>query len=743
MSISVYDIVFVADTRFEGGSSTALATEMKAAARAGYDSALLMVKGPIIGLPLAVHAEIRASLDGAIAARIDPRQKVETRLLLIHHPGILMNPLQPRPAIEAEQVVLVLHHPARDQAGTVQYDLRRVVQNCVAAFGKPVLLAPVSAVVRASLPRQLPDGCDVMAEDWHNLIDIDDWPERQTRSLVPPIRIGRHSRAHIQKWPDTLQDAKAAYPTEGKRYENRMLGGEDFLRAHYGEIPASWTLLPFEQDGVADFLRGLDFYVYYHSDAWSEAFGRCILEALAVGLVTILPQHFQPIFGDAALYATPGEVKDLVERYVADAELYAGQSRRARRFAETQHGHDHFLQRIEALLTQKGTHATRQPQSARPFMPPLPVRKILFISSNGIGMGHLTQQMAIAERLPADLVPVFATMSYALKVAVDAGYQTHFLTHHRAMDADPRDWGVVFAEELFELVRHLRPSVIAYDATPVYPAVAEVLALFPDIYSIWVRRPMWRDVHRKFLEHHHAFDTVIERGELADEFDLGPTKALQKRTYVVPPVLHVDPSTRLDKDAARRMLDLPTDGTAVALQLGSGSNFDMSDARAAAIEAVLARNDSYVVELRSPIRGGNDAVEATHERHLVRDAYPAFRYSRAFDAAISAAGYNSFHEHVLGALPTLFVPNEAPEMDMQLNRARWAELNGYGWTMRRDTDLPACRDLVERLLDPWERTRVETRCRSIPWQNGANHIASFIADHARLVRSDRKAVEPE
>jgi hypothetical protein len=739
MAISRLDIVFVADARFEGGSSTALAAEMAAAARAGYDSGLLMVKGPIIGLPLPVHAAIRRHLDTGTTTRLDPLQKVETRLLLLHHPGILMNPLQPRPLIEAEQVVVVLHHPAVDHAGTVQYDIPSVVRNAVAAFGRPVSLAPVSASVRESLPRRLPGNCRLTEENWDNLIDLDCWPPRQARPVGLPIRIGRHSRPHIQKWPDRLEDAQAAYPTDGRRYETWMLGGGDFLREHYGELPASWTLLPFRQEDVAGFLRKLDFYVYYHSDAWSEAFGRCILEALTVGLVTILPASFEPVFGDAALYGTPQDVVSIIERYAADADLYASQSDRARRFAETRHRLDRFADRIAALLPQAKTDAL----SAPPLMPPLPSRTVLFISSNGIGMGHLTQQMAIAERLPSDLTPVFATMSYALKVAVDAGYQVHFLPHHRAMDAEPDDWNTVFAEELFELVRHVRPAVIAYDATPVYPAVAEVLALFPDIYSIWVRRPMWREVHRKFLDYHDIFDAVIERGELADAFDLGPTKELQARSFVVPPVLHVDPASREDAATARRLLDLPADGTAVLLQLGSGSNFDMSEARSAVIRAVLAHRDTFLVELKSPISNGGTNAASGNERHFVRKAFPAFRYSQAFDAAVSAVGYNSFHENLLGALPTLFVPNEAPEMDLQANRALWAQLNGYGWMMRRDTDLPACRDIVARLLDPWERSRVRARCRSIPWQNGAARIAAFIADHARLVRSDRRPVEPE
>ncbi|WP_100962177.1 hypothetical protein [Bosea sp. FBZP-16] len=64
-------------------------------------------------------------------------------------------------------------------------------------------------------------------------------------------------------------------------------------------------------------------------------------------------------------------------------------------------------------------------------------------------------------------------------------------------------------------------------------------------------------------------------------------------------------------------------------------------------------------------------------RRRTIDLFPAFRYSSAFDICVSAAGYNAFHENLLGAIPTIFVPNEAEEMDLQLVRAKYAEV--WGW----------------------------------------------------------------
>ena len=247
---------------------------------------------------------------------------------------------------------------------------------------------------------------------------------------------------------------------------------------------------------------------------------------------------------------------------------------------------------------------------------------------------------------------------------------------------------------------------------------------------------MWREVHRKFLDLTDRFTVVIEPGELADEFDTGPTKEVRDKVLLVPPVLHLAPDERLERNAALQVLDVPDGTMVVALQLGSGDNFDMRGVRSAVLRALLDRSDTLVLDIRSPIRADFGPDEPVGPRHRIVELFPSFRYSRAFDAAIVAPGYNTFHENILGAVPTLFVPNEANEMDLQLNRARWAEQAGLGLVMRRERDLAHVDSFIEQLLDPTERERMATRCKAIPWTNGADVIARYIEDHARIVPSD-------
>ena len=732
-----FDIVFIADARFSGGSSTALETEIRTAARLGYKIGLMLVKGPLLPGFVPLHDKIRALLDGGVIERIDPKLAITTKLAIIHHPTIMANRPTSQLNFETDKLVLVLHHPTHNNVGKKQYDITKVVKHCHEAFSKPVHIAPVSDVVRTSLPNQIPGKCQILPDNWQNLIIMDDWPALERNNPVFPVVIGRHSRPDPLKWPNKLSSALKAYPADQDKYRIKILGADDFLDKLYKhKIPANWECMVYSSNNVSSFLRSLDFYVYFHSKEWREAFGRTILEAIATGLVVILPPHFEELFLDSAIYCEVDDVPDRIKWFVENPEEYEKQSARARGYAQMVHSSELFAFRLTALGLKSAIGENDVAASAQGLVSPLPVRNIIFVSSNGIGVGHLVQQMAIARRLPLNLRSTFATMCYSMKSVIDEGYLAHFLTYHRHIGADHADWNAVLSEEIFDLLAASRPSVICYDATSVFDGVADAMSKFPDMFKIWVRRAMWREIHRPLLKMSKEFDAIIEPGELAFEFDKGPTASKRSNVYVVPPVLHLEPSDRLSPKLAREMLDLPDEATVIAVQLGAGTNFDMAPVRTAIIDALLTHQGVVVLDICSPLASNIQGYWSDNPNYRNIHLSPMFRYSRGFDAAVCAAGYNTFHEQVLGAIPTLFVPNEADEMDSQLSRARWAQLNGCGLLLRRDYDFYHVAEYARQLLDKNERQRISQSCRNIEWENGARHIARFVEDHARIVRTD-------
>jgi UDP-N-acetylglucosamine:LPS N-acetylglucosamine transferase len=108
-------------------------------------------------------------------------------------------------------------------------------------------------------------------------------------------------------------------------------------------------------------------------------------------------------------------------------------------------------------------------------------------------------------------------------------------------------------------------------------------------------------------------------------------------------------------------------------------------------------------------------------------AYPLSRYFNAFDGAISAVGYNSFHELIACSVPAIFVPNEHPTMDDQLMRAQFAERRGLGLCVRT-RDPYRLRAAIDRILEPGQRDRMISRCRALAFGNGAAAAAQLLEE---------------
>ncbi len=103
-------------------------------------------------------------------------------------------------------------------------------------------------------------------------------------------------------------------------------------------------------DRKKDFLSTLDVFVYYTHPDLVEAFGRTIIEAMAVGVPAILPHDYREVFGEAAIYAKPSEVKENVDRLMADDDYYETQVQTARAYVEKHFGYTKHARRLSGLI---------------------------------------------------------------------------------------------------------------------------------------------------------------------------------------------------------------------------------------------------------------------------------------------------------------------------------------------------------------------------------------------------------
>ncbi len=644
------------------------------------------------------------------------------RLALVCHPTLLDLPPTRRTRIEPDVLGIVMHGPARDAAGVAQCDLAAARALAHDLWRADPILLPVGPNARRDLGADA-HGAAIWDRDWTNLIDCDAWPAVPVRQETATLTIGRHSRSDAQKWPEREERA-LVYPYDpALRFV--MRGVDAKLREALAPWPANWRFQPFGHGGIQAFLASLDAYAFYHGPSWIEAFGYNVLEALASGLPTVLPPSFAPLFGEAALYAEPGEAHALYSRLRADPAARAAQGALARRLTRERVGLDGYGERVAALLD-TAPRPTRR-HGATPAR--APAETVLAITSNGVGVGHIARQIAVARAQPYEISTVFLSLSKAAQFAEQAGFLTEYRPFHGPLGVPAERWNRWFAEEVREAIGFHQPAAVIFDGNVPYTGLIAALDDFPGVGRIWMRRGMWRRAEPGISGRAEHFHLVMTPGEICQAADPGHDAAGDPLTQRLPPILQIPPRQRLGRKLARRLLGLPETAEIALLQLGAGANFDTSLARDMALARLLADPERHVVEIVSPV--APRAVAAVGPRHHLRTVFPAIQYQRAFDFAVSAAGYNSFHEIIAGALPCLFTPNDAPEMDLQETRASYAALAGWALAASARDPYAIARGLDE-LLDPERRAELATNCASVrsDW-NGAEIAARMTVLIAR------------
>ena len=683
------DILMVSDLRFPGGTSHSVAEEIAAQAQAGWSTGLVQLNGPLVSRVTPVNPRIREQIRLRRAKLFMGQGPIRTKLVVVRHPAVLEAAANQLPEIETEQVVLVANAAPVDIDGHRHYRPAVVDQIARERFGVAPIWAPIGPLVREAIVSEVPSG--LREQDWLNIIDVDAWHvDRPGWQSDRPV-VGRHSRGSAQKWPTDPSVIEAVYPIDGTAII-KVLGGANPVRKILGYVPKSWQVINFGGMDPREFLAQLDFFAYYHHPALVEAFGRNILEALASGLPAILPPHFRPLFGDTAIYAEPADVPSVIRRLYADRPAYEEVVAGVQATVRARFGYQAHQARLSELIGQPDAIALAQP-TARQLRTNPERPSLLLISSNGAGMGHLTRLMAYARRVQPDMSPHFLSLSQAVGVVAQFGFPYEYLPSAGATGMPPRRWHNLFAERVSDAVARLRPAVVVFDGTWPYDGILRVRDAHPEPRWVWSRRGMWRyGKSAEQLAKSAWFDEVLAPGELAEPYDRGATA--DTGGVRVGPVTLLDIDELDERDIARKALGLPEDRRLALVALGAGNINDISHETGAVVAALRALDVEICLtqtEIAQSDRARNDV-------HVVRE-FPLSRRFAAFDLAVSAAGYNSFHELLRFGVPTLFIPNQDTALDDQLGRARFAADHGLAHLLEHvsvDAATPLLCDLLER-----------------------------------------------
>jgi len=319
-------VAYVIDPRFPGGTSSAVAQELRVVAPLVRLRVFAISSKAFKGdEPAPQLAAVLADL--GIPLEWDPAS-ISADVVILHNPAFLKFQTDLPTRILARQLFVVTHENFLRPGGNLSFD----VKSCLDQIDRAVLardkfLASVSQYNRATTNTWLaqngaPKSWQVFGQNWFNICDFDMQPPTRT----PMDRRGRISRAGFEKFP-SLADLELSFP---KTAQCNLLLGADRLMDVAAEHP-HWTLVPFKGMEVGDFFDAIDFMVFHTAPTCRESFGRVVAEAIAAGKVVITDQGTASNFGEAAVVAEPVNVSAEIARFVNNPATYAKQVTKAQK----------------------------------------------------------------------------------------------------------------------------------------------------------------------------------------------------------------------------------------------------------------------------------------------------------------------------------------------------------------------------------------------------------------------------
>jgi UDP:flavonoid glycosyltransferase YjiC (YdhE family) len=724
------DLCVLADPRLGDAAGDCHAAGLAALARLGYRIGVLAVASDAIGADTgALSPAWAALLDGGQVTRLAPTARVAARVALALDSRLFAHDLRKAFSLTADLAMVTVDRPLH-LSGLTARAMDQIAVRARAVFGGPVTWAPGTVLARDALAHLAP----------HWPLSVTDWPLAVPDVARAPLQHVQRSRpvagvARLARVRGALDEVPQAW-LDDPRIAWRLRLGPGAPRPPWPQR-APVELWPDTSLDMADFLARIDALVL-QDDPAEDPCPPEVLLALAAGVVPVLDPEYRPVFGAAALYALPHEVPDRLIALHEDPALRAETRAAGKRLLQRLHQPQDFAQRLAGLIG---------PPRADAFAPAIltrPPRRVLFYSSNGIGMGHLTRQLAIARRLPPGISPVFVSHSQAVDVVRGFGFPGEHLPYHATYGQNRAHWNAALDERLDAAMAFWRPSALVYDGNIPFPGLLVALDQRPEVGRVWVRRGLWGpDRDLDMLEASPAFDLILEPGEPADAFDTGPTAKRPGETLVVPPIRLLDQAEGLSRAEACASLGLNAEAVNVLVSPGSGNNAPTGALTDAVLAALAGRPGIGVVLAEWRIATKTQTLPPGVVRQY---DYPFSRHLAAFDFAIAAAGYNTFAEHLAAGLPTIWLPNEAPEQDQQILRARFASETGLGLTLRL-TEGFSLRAALEDMLAPASRAAFAEAGRryalSHMAENGAVAAAAALAAICDMVPSRAPLLEED
>lgn len=363
---------------------------------------------------------------------------------------------------------------------------------------------------------------------------------------------------------------------------------------------------------------------------------------------------------------------------------------------------------------------------------------IILATSNGIGMGHLARATAIALEMKEFAEPIIVSVAGGIAELPSAtGIRCEYIPGKNRGWMPRKYWDSYLQERLLAVAEETGASLISFDGVVPYPGFISTKLRKRNLTLVWVRRGLWQKNALRFaLPFQSRFvDAVIEPGDIAREYDHGPTSRRNDATLTSPVSLY-KAETALSKMEARKVLNLDLNRPAVLVQLGTGDS-DMNEKMRAALTGLIGWKDLQVVLTKHPVdHNGNSLVPDGLDVKVLR-YFPLAQVLSAFDGALAATGYNSVHELLPARIPTVLISN-IRGTDDQDARAQWCHDKGYA-VRANHADFGDITEKVKALQSDEIRRSLANKCAELSNTSGGREIAELLVRLAMDPNSSKES----
>jgi predicted glycosyltransferase len=351
--------------------------------------------------------------------------------------------------------------------------------------------------------------------------------------------------------------------------------------------------------------------------------------------------------------------------------------------------------------------------------------RILFYAVNGLGLGHVTRLLAIAHSVRArcpDAQILFLTTSDADWVIYRAGFAAIKVPSRSILPTakiKPAVYNKLVQSVVMNAVSAFNPAILVADTFPAGASQELLPTLTWDMRRAFVFRAQKPErandaFFQAALTHYDICIAPHEEG--TETIPVPPTV----KAVFTGPIIIRSAGDAHDRATARRLLGLPQDVPLAYISFGGGGDSEASQAAAIAIEG--ARQAAWEVAVAEPPLSLAASPKSGADVYSVRH-YPMAEMLPAFDAAVSAAGYNTVAELMHFGIPSILLPFERG-FDDQF--ARVSRLVDSGAALTSELNAEAIGHALSRIANPSTAQRLTANSQSQFRVNGAEIAAQAI-----------------